>query len=177
MAKAKPLKRGRRWLLSTLILLAILVIVSFNPISIRLMTLGVAVYYDIDPAVFYRLIRTESSFRSFAISPKQAMGLGQMLENTARYIQPEYRSGMLFVPLYNLKLCARYIKYLQRKFNNNWTLVLAAYNWGETNVNRRVRGMQIERDADYRHLFRDIRETRGYIDKILTPVNQSKEKP
>ena len=173
MAKAKPLKCGKRWLLSSLILLALLVIITFNPISIRLMTVGVAVYYDIDPFVFYRLIRTESAFRAFAVSPKQAVGLGQMLENTARYIQPEYRSGMLFVPLYNLKLCAKYIRYLQGKYRSNWTLVLAAYNWGETNVDRRIRGMQVETDADYRHLFRDIRETRAYIDKILQP----EEKP
>jgi len=164
-------------LLSGLILLSILVIFTFNPLSIRLMTLGVAVYYNIEPAVFYRLINTESAFRSFAISPKQAVGLGQMRENTARYIHPEYRSGMLFVPLYNLKLCARYIKYLQKKYNKNWTLVLAAYNWGETNVDRRVRGMRIETGKDYRHLFRDIRETSAYIDKILKRDTRSKEKP
>ncbi len=171
------MKRPKRWILSAVILLAIILVVTFNPISIRLMTLGVAVCYNIEPAVFYRLIRTESGFRSFAVSPKQAVGLGQIRENTARYIHPEYRSGMLFVPIYNLKLSAKYIKYLQNKYKSNWTLVLAAYNWGETNVDRRIRGLLIETDADYRHLFRDIRETRAYINKVLRPVKHTKEKP
>jgi hypothetical protein len=39
----------------------------------EMMTIGVAVYYGLDPGIFYRLIRTESSFRSFAISNAQAI--------------------------------------------------------------------------------------------------------
>ena len=81
-----------------LTILLLLVILTYNPVSVRIMTVGVAVYYKIDPALFYRLIRTESNFRSFAISRKQAIGLGQMQENTAYYINHDHKRGLLFVP-------------------------------------------------------------------------------
>ena len=50
---------------------------------------------------------------------------------------------------------------------------MAAYNWGESNVNRRISSHQIEKDKDYRHLFSDIPETYNYINKILYPKNKT----
>ncbi len=163
MAKGKKNK-----LLSCLIaVLLIAVILIYNPVSVRIMTVGVAIANRIDPAIFYRLIRTESSFRSFAVSPKQAIGLGQMQEGTAQYMNKGHRRGLLFVPVYNLHLSARYLNYLKKKYEGNWSLVLAAYNWGESNVSRRVRGQKIEPSRNYRDTFRDIPETWNYIGKIL----------
>ena len=147
--------------------LLILLIVVYNPISVRLMTVGVAIYYGIDPVIFYRLIKTESSFRTFAISPAQAIGLGQILEPTAFYIQEKHKRGMLFVPFYNLKLSAKYLLYLGERYNSNWSLMLAAYNWGESNVSRRMRGIEIDPQTNYREKFRDVPETWNYIGKIL----------
>ncbi len=150
-----------------LTILLLLVILTYNPVSVRIMTVGVAVYYKIDPALFYRLIRTESNFRSFAISRKQAIGLGQMQENTAYYINHDHKRGLLFVPPYNLKISAIYLRYLQAKYDDNWSLTLAAYNWGETNVSRRLGGHKIEPKTNYQERFRDIPETYNYIGKIL----------
>jgi soluble lytic murein transglycosylase len=161
-------KKKKRRLISLILgILLLLVILTYNPISVRLMTISVAVYYRIDPALFYRLIRTESNFRSFAISPKAAIGLGQMRENTAQYINEGHKRGLLFVPLYNLRLSARYLNYLRAKYRGNWSLTLAAYNWGETNVSRRMKSQSIEPQKDYRERFRDIPETYKYIGKIL----------
>ena len=164
MAKSKAAKQT--FILTCLFLLFALILI-YNPISVRLMTVGIAVYYDIDPGIFYRLIRAESSFRSFAISSHQAIGLGQMIESTAFYVHKRHKRGLLFVPFYNLRLSAKYIKYLQKRYDQNWSLVLAAYNWGETNVDRRVKGIKIDPQKDYRERFKDIRETYKYIDKIL----------
>jgi soluble lytic murein transglycosylase len=159
----------------SLVVLALLIvlILIYNPISVRIMTVGVAVYYGIDPAIFYRLIRAESSFRSFAVSPSQAIGLGQILEPTAFYIHKEHKRGLLFVPFYNLRLSAKYILYLRERYKGNWSLVLAAYNWGETKVSARMAGTKIEPDRDYRNRFRDIPETYGYINKILPQKNKA----
>lgn len=145
----------------------ILLILVYNPLSVRLMTLGVAVYYGLDPGIFYRQIRAESSFRSFAISKKSAIGLGQMRESTAFYIHEHHRRGYLFVPFYNLRLAAKYDLYLMKKFGGNWSLSLAAYNWGETNVIKRTKGISIEADKNYKSLFKDNRETYNYLEKIL----------
>lgn len=159
----------------SMIILALLicVILLYNPVSIRVMTIGVAIYQGIDPVVFYRLIKTESSFRSFAISPMQAIGLGQIKESTAYYIHSEHKRGLLFVPVYNLRMSAKYLKYLLNRYNGNWSLVLAAYNWGETNVSNRMSGTDIEPSKDYRKRFRDIPETYNYINKILPAKNKA----
>lgn len=163
-------KKKRSGLISlAVIALLMAVILTYNPVSVRLMTVGIAVYYQLDPGIFYRLIRTESAFRSFAISRAQAIGLGQMQEKTASYIHKDHKRGMLFVPYYNLKLSAKYLNYLKHRYQGNWSLVLAAYNWGETNVSRRLAGIKIDPDQDYREHFRDIPETYNYIGKILNP--------
>jgi len=164
---AKSRSKARRWLVPLVILLLLAVVLIYNPVSIRIMTVGVAVYYGLDPGIFYRLIRVESGFRSFAISRAQAIGLGQIREDTAFYIHKEHKRGLLFVPFYNLRLAAKYLKYLQNRYNGNWSLVLAAYNWGETNVSRRLAGRFIDAEQNYRELFRDIPETYRYIGKIL----------
>lgn len=137
------------------------------------MTIGVAVYYGLDPGIFYRLIRSESSFRSFAISNAQAIGLGQIRESTAFYIHKKHKRGLLFVPLYNLKLAARYLLYLQDRYHGNWSLSLAAYNWGETNVSSRVKGLKIDPQKNYQSLFKDIPETYRYIGKIIPAKNKA----
>ncbi|MCK9557079.1 MAG: transglycosylase SLT domain-containing protein [Candidatus Cloacimonetes bacterium] len=161
-------RRKKHKLLGVVIaILALGIILTYNPVSLRVMTVGVAVWHKIDPAIFYRLISTESSFRSFAISPKSAIGLGQIQEGTAMYINSEHKRGMLFLPIYNLNLSARYLNYLNGKYRGNWSLVLAAYNWGESNVSRRMKGIEIDPNRDYRDKFRDIPETWNYIAKIL----------
>lgn len=163
----KSRSKARRWQVPLIILLLLAVVLIYNPVSIRVMTVGVAVYYGLDPGIFYRLIRTESGFRSFAISRARAIGLGQIREDTAFYIHKEHKRGLLFVPFYNLRLSAKYLKYLQKRYAQNWSLILAAYNWGETNVSKRISGQVIDPDKNYRELFRDIPETYRYIGKIL----------
>ncbi len=170
--KTKP-GRSRRLLIGLLLLLLVFLILVYNPVSVRIMTVGVAVAYNIDPVLFYRLIRAESNFRSLAVSPSTAIGLGQIKESTAEYIHVKHRRGMLFVPFYNLRISAKYIKYLHRQFHGNWSLVLAAYNWGETNVTRRMKGVRIESEADYRQRFADILETYHYINKVLPPPKKT----
>jgi len=167
-------QRRKRGLFASLIMVLLLaVILTYNPVSVRIMTVAVAVRYDIDPALFYRLIRTESNFRSFAISPKSAIGLGQMQDNTAYYIHSAHKRGLLFLPPYNLSLSAKYLRYLQDKYQGNTSLVLAAYNWGETNVSHRLKGKRIDPTLDYRESFHDIPETYNYIGRILPERKKS----
>ncbi len=173
MKHKKGKKSSTGLVFSIILVLLILLILVYNPVSVRLMTIGVAVYYGLDPAIFYRLIRTESSFRSFAISDAQAIGLGQIRESTAFYIHKEHKRGWLFVPFYNLKLAAKYLVYLQNRFHGNWSLSLAAYNWGETNVSKRFGKQQIDPQKDYSYRFRDVPETYNYITKILPSKNKA----
>ena len=164
MAKKPKL---RRYLLQFILLILVVIVLFYNPVSLRLMTLGYAIYYKLDPVKFYKLVGAESSFRSFAVSPRQAIGLGQVKEGTAGYINEKHKRGLLFLPFYNLKISALYLQYLLHRYNDNWSLALAAYNWGETNVDHRVKNKLIERDKNYIYLFSDIPETRKFITKII----------
>jgi len=164
MAKKSTFKK----LILRFVLLILLIIVLFyNPVSLRLMTLGTAIYYKLDPVKFYRLISAESSFRSFAVSNKQAIGLGQIKEGTAGYINTEHKRGLLFLPHYNLSISARYLNYLLKRFNSNCSLALAAYNWGETRVDKRIGKRRIDPNENYVYLFSDIPETRNFVRKII----------
>jgi soluble lytic murein transglycosylase len=164
MAKKPKIKRR---ILQFILLVLVIIVLFYNPVSVRLMTLGVAIYYKLDPVKFYRLISTESSFRSFAVSSKKAIGLGQVKEDTAGYINISHKRGLLFVPFYNLKISALYLKYLLARYDNNWSIALAAYNWGETKVDKRIKGRKIVSGENYVILFSDIPETRQFINKIL----------
>lgn len=164
MAKKSKVKKA---VLRLILLVLVLVVLFYNPISVRLLTLGVAIYYNLDPIKFYRLVSAESSFRSFAVSSQQAIGLGQVKEGTAGYVYSGHKRGWLFFPVYNLKISALYVQYLLNRYNQNWSLTLAAYNWGETNVDRRIKDMTIQSSQNYTYLFNDIPETRNFISRII----------
>lgn len=169
----KTKSRGPRVLIALAVVLLVFLVLVYNPVSVRLMTVGTAVWYGLDPVLFYKLIRTESAFRSFAVSPRDAIGLGQIRESTAFYIHEKHKRGMLFVPFYNLRLSAKYVRYLLKRYDGNWSLTLAAYNWGETRVSKRIRRVHIDPQKDYRQRFRDIPETYNYIGKIMGPPKKA----
>ena len=162
----KSLWRFFRTVLISIIGIALLV---YNPISARIMTKWTAYKHGFDKVFFYNLISAESSFNSIAYSRKRAIGLGQVRIETARYIYPEYVRGMLWFPPTNLHISAIYLKYLSKRYRDNKSLILAAYNWGETNVDRKLQseGVVIEKSKDYRELFRNVPETFAYIQKVL----------
>ncbi|MEF3694417.1 MAG: transglycosylase SLT domain-containing protein [Candidatus Cloacimonadota bacterium] len=166
-------KKGKKSLIYPITALLLLVILIYNPVSVRIMTVGVALYYKINPVIFYRLIKTESAFRSLAVSPRHAIGLGQVKQSTAHYLVDDHDPRLLYTPLYNLKTSAKYLLYLKGRFNDNWTLVLAAYNWGETKVAKRIRNVRIDAEEDYRDRFKDVPETYNYIAKVLGPPKKA----
>ncbi|MCD4818445.1 MAG: lytic transglycosylase domain-containing protein [Candidatus Cloacimonetes bacterium] len=147
--------------------LLILIIIIFNPISARFFTIITALSFRLDVENYYNVIERESSFRCFALSPKKAIGLGQVQGATAKYIQPHLPKIMLWFPPTNLYISGKYMRYLLKKYNNNWSLALAAYNWGETNVSKRIGKMKIVSEKNYKNMFKDISETYSYINKIL----------
>ncbi|PID28774.1 MAG: lytic murein transglycosylase [Candidatus Cloacimonadota bacterium] len=148
------------------IVLAFLIL-FFNPVSARIITLAAAHYYGLNAHYFYRMIRAESSFMPWAKSKRNAYGLGQIQPRTARYMEPDCRTFYLWFPITNLRISAKYVNYLLKKYNGNMSVALAAYNWGETNVDRKVKNMTLQKNKNYIELFNDIPETRNFINKIM----------
>jgi soluble lytic murein transglycosylase-like protein len=90
----------------------------------------VAKQEGIDPALLRSLISVESGFDPVAISPKGAMGLMQLMPETAK------RLGVnnAFHPEENLEAGARHLRTLMEKYEGDLQLALAAYNAGEKAV-------------------------------------------
>ena len=87
--------------------------------------------FDVNPALVDSVIQVESNYDQFAVSPKGARGLMQLMPETAR------RFGVTntFDPKQNVEGGVRYLKFLQDTFQDD-RLAIAAYNAGEKAVTR-----------------------------------------
>ena len=113
---------------------------------------GAAREASLDPALVHAVIAVESNYNAAARSPKGALGLMQVLPETAlRYgIRNAARS-----PAANLRAGTRYLSDLMVMFDNRLELVLAAYNAGEGAVLR------------YGQRIPPFRETQQYVPAVL----------
>jgi soluble lytic murein transglycosylase-like protein len=110
--------------------------------------------HGVDPALVAAVMRTESGFNRWAVSPKGAKGLMQLIPATG------YRFGVqdFFDPQQNIEGGVRYLKFLLNKFEGNLDLSLAAYNAGENLVERLGRIPSIPETVNYVRKIRAIYE-------------------
>ena len=101
--------------------------------------------------LFKRLVQAESAWNPRAISPKGAIGLAQLMPQTARLLGVNPRD-----PQQNLEGGARYLSWQYKEFRS-WRLALAAYNAGPHNV-KKYGGIP------------PFKETRNYVRKIMGSV-------
>lgn len=87
--------------------------------------------YNVDPLLVHAIIHVESRYNPFAISPKGAEGLMQLIPSTARRMGV----GNAFDSRQNIEGGIKYLQQLQTRFDD-LRLVLAAYNAGENAVAR-----------------------------------------
>jgi soluble lytic murein transglycosylase-like protein len=86
--------------------------------------------HNVPEDLFLRLVGTESNFHPAAKSSKGAVGLAQIMPDTARVLGVNPHS-----PQENLEGGARYLSQQYRRFGS-WRLALAAYNAGPEAVER-----------------------------------------
>ena len=86
--------------------------------------------YSLDPKLLHAVIQTESAYNHTAVSSKGAVGLMQLMPQTAIRFGVNNRAD----PEQNITGGARYLKYLLKLFEPNLKLAIAAYNAGENAV-------------------------------------------
>ncbi len=106
----------------------------------------------VDPGLIKAVISVESGYNPTARSPKGAMGLMQLMPETAR----RYGVKDIRDPRENIHGGARYLRDLMAMFGNDLSLVLAAYNAGEEAVMK------------YGRRIPPFAETTAYVPKVLS---------
>lgn len=107
----------------------------------------------IDPIVLREVIRQESGFRPCAVSSKGALGMMQLMPDTAA----RFNVADPFDAAQNIAAGARYLKELLDRFGDV-KLALAGYNAGPETVDKAKREVP------------DIAETREYVSAILRAI-------
>ena len=106
--------------------------------------------HHLHPALLFAVMKAESSFNPIVVSKAGAVGLMQLVPETAM------RHGVqnLYDTNENVAGGARHLRYLLDRFHGNTRLALAAYNAGERKVDR------------YKQIP-PYKETRHYVQKVL----------
>lgn len=130
------------------------------PLRYEAIVRGHARNYDLDPALLAAVIYTESRFDASARSSAGAIGLMQLLPDTARGIAQRTGGDAfvvddLYAPELNVRYGAWYLRNLLNRYGDEPT-ALAAYHAGQGNVDRwRQQGLGIQ-----------FPETRSYVEKV-----------
>ena len=119
--------------------------------------------FDLDKALVYSVIKVESDFNSKAVSKSGALGLMQILPNTAKWIAEElnesYSKELMFQPQKNILFGCFYLRYLFDRFKK-MEVVICAYNAGEGKVFDWLENGELVREKI------DYDETRNYLIKV-----------
>lgn len=88
--------------------------------------------YGVDPLLALAIASVESNFEAKAVSPKQAMGIMQLMPATAA----RFKVANPFDPEQNIRGGLSYLKWLDKLFAGKIEMVVAAYNAGEGAVQK-----------------------------------------
>lgn len=133
--------------------------------------------YDVDENLIYAIIKAESNFDEHAVSRKNAVGLMQLMYDTAvdiaKTLNLEIDEEKLLQPDININLGTKYISILMQKYQN-LEVALAAYNAGGGNVDTWIANGTINADgSDIENV--PFNETNNYVRKILRDYKIYKE--
>ena len=117
--------------------------------------------HGVDEQLLKAIATAESGFNATAVSPKGAIGLMQVIPDTAARFgvsgdAKRTIAQKLKDPAINVPVSARYVRYLQSMFPGRTDLVLAAYNAGEGAVKR------------YGNKIPPYKETQNYVKTVMT---------
>lgn len=140
--------------------------VSPNYKAVKHLLKDAAQTHGIDYELLQALIATESGFDTFAVSPKGAVGLMQLMPPTAeRYgVRADKKSPLekkLTDPRTNIKAGSTYLRDLIAMFPGQLELAVAAYNAGEGAVQRA--GNKIPNYPETKNYVKTVMQLYGHL--------------
>jgi len=114
-----------------------------------------AARYQLNPALIKAMIQQESGFKACAVSDRGAIGLMQIMPETAELL----KTRDPFDPEQNIEAGANYLKQMLARFKGDLRLALAAYNAGPEKVDGPAPAVP------------DIPETLDYVDSITNALH------
>jgi soluble lytic murein transglycosylase len=125
--------------------------------------------HGVDWALIAAVIQVESGFSPAAVSKKGAVGLMQIMPDTAAWVSARLGESVaqedLVDPKVNIHLGTYYLRYLLDRFATEQA-ALAAYNGGPTNVSRWLEEGTWDGSHGDAHRI-PFRETRSYVRRVL----------
>ncbi len=122
----------------------------FDRGALRDLAARIARKHRVDEGLVLAVIEVESRYDAFAVSPRGAMGLMQLMPDTAA----RFAVRNAFNPVENVDGGVRYLKELLTRYSGQVRLALAAYNAGEDAVDQ-FKGIP------------PFRETQQYVVRVL----------
>ena len=147
-----------------------------NPTTYNEIVKKYSLEYGVPERIIYATIKTESSFRSDAVSSSGAMGLMQMMPSTFEWLTSDEHldealpKDALFDPEVSIRYGTYYLSYLAKKFDYDWTVVSVAYNAGEGRVLAWLESGEYT-DDNGELVKIPIKETRSYVKKINDAID------
>ncbi len=127
--------------------------------------------YDVDEALVYAVMKTESGFRAEVQSHAGAMGLMQIMPETFEWLQNlvdgeiTHSEDELLDPETNIKYGTYFLHHLLEHYNGNEKLAVAAYNAGSANVDSWLSDAQYSVDGNNLASI-PFAETEQYVDRV-----------
>lgn len=130
---------------------------------------------NVDPYLIISIIKTESGFNEQAVSGKDAKGLMQIRDSTAKDVTNDVTDYDLHDVNTNIKLGISYFASLVKKYDGNYYIAICAYNAGMGNVDKWLGQKVITQDLN-NTIKNNIpfKETKNYLKKVVATYKMYK---
>jgi soluble lytic murein transglycosylase len=164
------------------IIIGITVIRTFvYPIKYKEQIVTYSTKNNLDPYLALAIINTESKFDENATSNKEAKGLMQITESTAKEINDmtnsidEINNTTIYNIDVNLEIGCNYLASLITRYNGNYYIAICAYNAGIGNVNKWIEQGIISDKLDTTDVELPFKETTNYLKKVIKSYKMYKK--
>ncbi|HVZ37266.1 MAG TPA: lytic transglycosylase domain-containing protein, partial [Polyangiaceae bacterium] len=125
----------------------------------------------LDPNLFYGHMQVESHYKAKAVSGADALGLMQLLPETATSVAQELGIEVVRAdvtrPYLNITLGAAYLSGLVQRYHGQFPLAIAAYNAGTHKIDEWLaRTEEIELDEWVESI--PVEQTRNYVRRVIS---------